>query len=201
MANTPAKIKVAEPDTFDGSPTCFHDWKQQLLIYVHTCCIVEDDEKILFTLSYMKSGMANAWATRYFDKHMAKPHLGRWQDFLDELHSSFKDKNLQRKAREKLKSFRQGTQQIDEFFAIFNTLLNDVVVVSDNEKDWLIERNMKMELIDMVYSSGMVPTTYITYRTCLLMMGRLWEQRQEQKALDRRGLLPLAVWQRRGEEA
>jgi hypothetical protein len=32
------------------------------------------------------------------------------------------------------------------------------------------------------------------------MVGRLWEQRAEQKALDRRGLLPPVVWQHRGEE-
>jgi hypothetical protein len=73
-------------------------------------------------------------------------------------------------------------------------------VVSDDEKIWLIKRNVKAELVDTVYSGGVVPTAYITYRTCLLMVGRLWEQRAEQKALDRRELLPLMVWQCRGEE-
>jgi hypothetical protein len=83
----------------------------------------------------MKSGTANAWVTRYFDEHVHEPWLGHWQDFLDELHSSLEDKNLQRKAREKLESFRQGTHRIDEYFAIFDSLLNDVEVVSDDEKD------------------------------------------------------------------
>jgi hypothetical protein len=147
----------------------------------------------------MKSSTTNSWATRCFDEHTAEPQLGRWQDFLDELHSSFKDKNLQRKAHEKLETFRQGTRQINEFFAIFDLLLNNAEVVLDDEKVWLIEHNIKVELIDAVYSSGVVPTTYITYRTHLLMRGRLWEQRQEQKALERRGLLLLAVWQRREE--
>jgi hypothetical protein len=27
IANTPAKIKVTEPDSFDGSPARFRDWK------------------------------------------------------------------------------------------------------------------------------------------------------------------------------
>jgi hypothetical protein len=158
MANTPAKIKVVEPDAFDGSPAHFHDWKWQLLIYVCAHCIVEDNVKILFTLSYMKSGMTNAWATRYFDEHMAELRLGHWQDFLDKLRSSFKDKNLQRKAHEKLEGFRQGTRQIDEFFMVFNTLLNDAEIVSDDEKVQLVEHNIKAELIDAIYSGGAVST-------------------------------------------
>jgi hypothetical protein len=200
MADHAAKIKVAEPDTFDGSPARFHDWKRQLLIYVRACRIVEDDDRILLALSYMKSSTANAWATRYFDEYATQPCLGRWQDFLEELRSSFEDKNLQRKAQEKLESFRQGTRRIDEYFAVFDSLLNDAEIVSDEEKIRLIERNVKTELVDAVYSGRVVPTAYITYRTRLLMVGRLWEQRAEQKALDRRGLLPPVVWQRRGEE-
>jgi hypothetical protein len=147
MANTPTKIKVTEPNAFDGSPARFHDWKWQLLIYVHAHHILEDDDKILLALSYMKSGTANAWATRNFNEHAAEPQLGRWQDFLDELCSSFEDKNLQRKAREKLESFRQDTWWIDEFFMIFDTLLNDAEIVSDDEKVWLIEHNVKVSLI------------------------------------------------------
>jgi hypothetical protein len=109
MANTPIKIKVTDPDAFDSSPTHFCDWKWQLLIYICTHHIIEDNDKILLALLYMKSSTANTWATRYFDEHAAKPRLGRWQDFLDELHSSFEDKNLQKKAHEKLEHFRQGT--------------------------------------------------------------------------------------------
>jgi hypothetical protein len=199
MANN-IKIKVAEPDSFDGSPARFRDWKQQLLIYVCARHIIDDDNRILLALSYMKSGTANAWETRYFDEHATQPRLGRWQDFLEELRSSFEDKNLQRKAREKLESFRQGTRRIDEYFAVFDSLLNDAEIASDEEKVRLIERNVKTELIDAVYSGGVVPTAYITYRARLLMVGRLWEQRAEQKALDKRGLLPPVVWQRRGEE-
>jgi hypothetical protein len=137
--------------------------------------------------------------TRYFDEHVVEPHMGRWQDFLDELRLSFEDKNLQRKAHEKLEHFRQGTWRTNEFFAVFDSLLNDAEIVSDDEKILLVECNVKAELVDMVYSSGMVPTMYIIYRAHLLMIRRLWEQWQEQKALDRRGLLPLAVWQRREE--
>jgi hypothetical protein len=85
-------------------------------------------------------------------------------------------KNLQRKAREKLETFRQGTRQIDEFFAIFDSLLNDAEEVSDDEKIWLIKHNVKMDLVNLVYSSGVVPTAYITYHARLLMVGRLWEQ-------------------------
>jgi hypothetical protein len=73
MANTAPKLKVTEPDSVDGSPTRFCDWKRQLLIYIHTHHIIEDDDKILLVLLYMKSRTANAWATRYFDEHVAEP--------------------------------------------------------------------------------------------------------------------------------
>jgi hypothetical protein len=75
MANN-AKIKVTEPDSFDGSLARFHDWKRQLLIYVRARRIIDDNDRILLALSYMKSGTANAWATRYFDEHATQPCLG-----------------------------------------------------------------------------------------------------------------------------
>jgi hypothetical protein len=70
MANVPTpKIKITEPDTFDGSPARFCNWKWQILIFVCAWQIMEDDDWILLTLSHMKCGMANAWATWYFDQH------------------------------------------------------------------------------------------------------------------------------------
>jgi Ty3 transposon capsid-like protein/Zinc knuckle len=188
----PTKIKVAEPEAFDGSAHKFRDWHRQLLIYIRGRHIIADDDRILLTLSYMKTGTAAAWANRFFDLNAAD--LGTWEEFAVQLKAAFEDKTLGRKAREKLEHLHQGTSRIDDFISRFEALTVDAGI-DDNDLELirLIEHNVKAEIIDPIYASADVPTTYAHYRTRVLGLGRLLEQRQEQKSQDQRRFLPHPV--------
>src|SRR5436190_15552773 len=43
------------------------------------------------------------------------------------------------------------------------------------------KRNVRPNIIDAVYMSGNLPTTYFDYKHRLLAIGHLWEQRQQQR--------------------
>ena len=89
-------IKVVPPEAFDGTPLKFHDWHRQVLIYIHGKKITADDDQILVTLSYMKSGTVAAWANCFFNANL--DGLGTWAEFETQLKVAFEDKTLGCKA-------------------------------------------------------------------------------------------------------
>lgn len=184
-----AAIKVAPPEAFDGSPLKFRDWHRQILIYIRGKKITADDDRILVALSYMKSGTAAAWANRFFDANL--DGLGTWIEFEMQLKATFEDKTQGRKAREKLENLHQGSLRIDDFVSRFESLAQDAGMDGhESELIRLLERNVKSDIIDAIYSSGMLPDTYPDYKIRILGLGRLWEQRQEQRAQEHRRHVP-----------
>ena len=131
---TPTKVKVAEPDVFDGSPYKFRDWLRQLTIFIRAREIKDDEKKILIALSYMKSGTATAWANRWFDKNGTKASLGSWADFQTELEAAFQDKDAKRKARERLETYKQRDARIDDFISRFDSLTADAGIDSSDDE-------------------------------------------------------------------
>jgi hypothetical protein len=93
-----AKIKLAEPEFFDGSHQQFRDWLRQILVFVQGCKVTDDEDKIFTTLSYMKGGAATVWAQKFVDDHLTAPTLGTWADFVDGLKATFEDKTATWKA-------------------------------------------------------------------------------------------------------
>jgi hypothetical protein len=179
MANV--KVKVAKLSEYDGSPSKFHDWLCQLTIYICACKICDANDKILLTLSYMKSGTTSAWVTWFFDEHEAHNNLGGWNDFLYALWQAFEDKILGCKAQEKIETFRQGSHKIDDFITRFNVLVMDTSIdVSDMEWVHILEKNVHPDIIDRLNLVWNVPQTYLVYHERILSITQLWEQRQEQ---------------------
>jgi hypothetical protein len=185
-------IKVATPEAFDGSPLKFRDWHRQVLIYIRGKKVTADDDRILVALSYMKSGTAAAWANRFFDANL--DGLGTWAEFETQLKAAFEDKTQGRKAREKLENLHQGSLRIDDFVSRFESLTQDAGMDShESELIRLLERNVKSDIIDAIYASGMLPDTYPDYKSRVLSLGRLWEQRQEQRAQEHHRHVPQAA--------
>jgi hypothetical protein len=181
MADPRPALKIAKPEFFDGTPGKFRDWIRQLAIYVRGNGITKDDDRILLALSYMKGGTASSWAAQYIDNNLAKPNLGPWQTFYKELELAFEDRTATKRVREEIESFTQGRQKIDEFFNKFEMMAQDAgLATSEVEKIRLIERNVNPAIINAIYSSGTLPTSYADYKGRILRIGRLWEQRREQ---------------------
>ena len=184
-----SSIKVAAPEPYDGSPLKFRDWLRQVLIYIRGKKITADEDRILIALSYMKSGTAAAWANRFFDTNLNG--LGTWPEFETQLKAAFEDKTLSRKARERLENLHQGSSRIDDFISRFESLAKDAGVdANEAELIRLLERNVKSDLIDAIYASGQLPENYAGYKSRVLGLGRLWEQRQEQRAQEHRRHAP-----------
>jgi hypothetical protein len=182
------KIKIAEPDVFDGHPANFRTFHRQVLIYIAGQEITKDDKKILLTLSYMKKSLAETWAQRFFDTTLGDgKSMGTWDEFLVILKAAFLDQGNEKKAREDVEHLEQGKKRIDEYINQLESLLKDAgILTNDKECIRLLERGTHRTIINNIYGTGTVPTTFKEYKEKVLLIGRLQERwRQQESYLHR----------------
>src|SRR5579859_5057419 len=172
---------VKPPSSFDGSHSKYRDWIRQVKLFHRGKHLTTADDKIMSTLSYMMEGSAATWAQRYADDHLDSPSMGKWDEFAAELDSSFKDHMATKKARDKVEHFVQGKVLTDEFMNSFEMLLADAELSDDAEQIRLLEKNVNRSIIDTIYGSGNLPSNFGDYKKRVLKIGRLWEQRREQR--------------------
>jgi hypothetical protein len=184
----PNKLKLAEPDNFDGSPIKYKGWLRQLELFMRGRKVTDDEDKIITALSYMNTGPATSWAENFIDDHAGG--FGTWVDFRTLLNASFTDHTETKRARDALEHLSQGRQTVDEFFGRLEALLRQAELTDDAERRRLLEKHVRRDVIDSIYASGTVPGTYDLYKTRILSMGRLLEQRREQVELDKKHFVP-----------
>ncbi|KAL5532223.1 hypothetical protein ACEPAF_5789 [Sanghuangporus sanghuang] len=104
------KVHVAKPRDFDGE----HDYVD----------FKTNKSKIMFALSYMKSGAAARWVESYtsgaVDEDGDLKFTDSWDAFLKKLDTSFDDPARSQKAFERLDTMYQGDLNADEFFNKFD---------------------------------------------------------------------------------
>jgi hypothetical protein len=102
--------RTSEPDAFDGEPENYKRFRRQLCLYLtaEEENLAKDQAKVLFALSYMKTGSAELWAENYVQKAIENKDWGEWTEFLSQLDATFIDRNAERKAREQMDLLRQG---------------------------------------------------------------------------------------------
>ena len=163
--------------------TKYKTWLRQLKIFMIGRRVIVDEDKIITALSYMNAGSAASWSENYIDTH---PNFGAWNDFELLLNAAFTDHTATKRARDALEHLPQGRQTIDEYFAQFETLTREAQLTDFAERRRLFEKHVRKDIIDSIYASGNVPDTYDAYKTRILSIGRLLEQRREQVAMESR---------------
>ena len=168
--NSYRKIKIAEPDEFDGS-----DWPtfaNQMAVFLSAKDDLyrEDKHKILFMLSYMKEGDALAWANDYTSSTLIDPDTseikpvpsyGTFKEFWKSVSDRFSDPNLKEKAHRELMALTQGRKTAVEFFHKFDELR---IKAGYSKMDDFCIRHLKtslhQEISRGIITMEKVPVTY-----------------------------------------
>ena len=182
-AVTPKVKLAATPDDFDGGAVKYKSWLRQIKLYILANRITDNEQKVLFTLSYMKTGIAATFADKQIDDIVGGAPAPVWADFVKQLEGTFLDKTITLKARERLEEFRQGTLVVDEFLLQLDKLFVEANLNDDSERMRLIEKSTSRHIIDAIYQSGNVPGDPKAYAERIILIGRLWETRKAQQSL------------------
>jgi hypothetical protein len=123
-ASLESKMRLKDPDTFDGSPrscksfinSCVNIFLAQPRVYPDT------GTQICFALSFL-SGNATRWRDAiYRDLRMGSYVITTWDDFEQRFHMSFDNPHRVDEAKRRLHHVVQGHRTAEEFFLEFEDL-------------------------------------------------------------------------------
>src|ERR1700677_4752370 len=117
----------------------------------------------MFVLSYMTEGLADQWAQNVMDEALANNDtLPTWNAFVQSLEQTFSDTNKTKNAQNKLADFKQKGQTAEEFFTLFDQYRRAAGYQTGHDAYLiqLLETNLNPGLIETIYRSDTVPTTY-----------------------------------------
>lgn len=185
------KLRIAPPDVFNGDKSKYLRFKRQLYIYIASDPTIRnnDQAKILLALSYMKEGTAALWAEERIDRVMSNPDagFGTFDGFFRDMEEAFNDINGQQLAQAELENHHQGRTTAEEFFFKFDQLVNRAGY-SQNHDHYLIallERNLHQALVDRIYSTTPLPSTYAGWKQKVIELDQLWRRREERKKVNK----------------
>ncbi|PFH45043.1 hypothetical protein AMATHDRAFT_163501, partial [Amanita thiersii Skay4041] len=101
------------PGEFNGDKSKFRKWHHNMKLLLKGYHNLNDDQKILIFLSWMKGGEAELWANIHTEVNGSTPMS--FATFKTELTTQFEDKLAQKKARNAIYTFRQGKQSLMSF--------------------------------------------------------------------------------------
>ena len=132
------KIRVMAPKAFNGSWDRYDAFRRSLEQYVHG---QPDEEKVITSLSYYSEGPASRWAKSYWEHNKKKIEDGtiKWEDFLRESDSHFKDTNRARKARTQIIQMKIDPKEpLSKFFVLFSDLRREADMEASAHDPFLI---------------------------------------------------------------
>lgn len=160
---------IAVPTPFDGTREKTKRFMHECELYIRGCPeyftkqdankqpVVDEEKKIMFVLSYMKSGTAASWAEQYSSRPKAgnaakgeKEQHDKYDSFKSEFLKAFEETHRGEKARYQLSKLVQGKYSVDAYNTAFNDLiqyagLNEVAMIhqymqglNDNIRDKLL---------------------------------------------------------------
>ena len=126
-------LRPSLPPDFNGDRSNGKAFLTSCRTYIRLCPEAFDDEptKIVWAMSYMKSGRAGRWASREFEREASSEH-GRlrfidWPDFEEEFRKDFTPLDAEATAVNTLEtsSYFQGKRTVDDYLDQFRDLIYD----------------------------------------------------------------------------
>lgn len=110
---------INRPSTYDGVTGRFHEWKNEVQIYLRVMKFPKDQEASVVQ-TYLKGGALNWWLQK--TKQLEKASLKvpeTWDEFLPFLDERFEHRNPELAARDKLMGLRQNNLTLHQYLKEF----------------------------------------------------------------------------------
>lgn len=189
---------VAKPREFSGGKD-YRDFRRECLLYIQASrrAFPDSTSKILFVLSYMKSGTASSWAATYATTRVqADGSIGMTQtfaEFLASLDRSFDDPSRKANAIQRLRELRQGRDTADVFFQHFDILRTDAEMTDPLHDAMLIdmlERAVSFEVVKQVTMVDQRPTTYQAWKEAAIKFDQVQQRLHDVEQKRRMPFVP-----------
>ena len=167
MADTNEKrsteIKGGKITPFAGKRETLEKFLETIGLHLILNRVKDDEDKIAFTLTYLKGGDADSWRAAFLKRSVTaqgEPNLGKWSDFLRDLQNSFKPYDKEGDALDEIIQMRQGNISIEDHVAKFKVLLANSGVTEDSPAalDYF-QKSIRVPLLKKILDRDNVPET------------------------------------------
>jgi len=124
-------LKPSSPSEYNGDRSEGKAFLMSCRTYLHLCpeAFEDDATRIIWAMSYMKTGRAGRWAAREFEQEAREGHLRflDWLDFEEEFRKDFLPLNSEAAAVNVLETtaYFQGKKSVDDYLDRFRDLVYD----------------------------------------------------------------------------
>ena len=158
-SSAPKEICLNNPKTFDGDRNNLNKFIQSCNAYLELNRDIfnSDKRKILFILSYITEGTAEAWKEVFMDKKNRT--YGSYTDFIAELKKAFSTADAEGEARAQLQQLRQGKDTTDEYIAQFRIFAGCAKVTDDKQLIEYFMEGINAGILQKIFGQNPLPTT------------------------------------------
>ena len=162
-APNPKEIRINLPKEFSGSQSEAGPFLQDVTLYLTLNREVYDDDnkKIVFALSFMNSGPAQAWKESFITQKTdanGNMNLGTWVACKEALENAFLISDIPGNARAKLQTLKQ-TGRANEYVGQFWILAQQSKITDETTLIEYFMEGLKPKLLEKIYSLQTIPTT------------------------------------------
>ena len=157
-SSTPKKIQLNNLKTFDGDRNNLNKFIQACNAYLdlNTEIFSKDKKKILFVLSYMTEGMAEAWKEVFMDEKNRA--YGSYTDFLVEVKKAFSVADAEGEAQAQLWHLRQEKDTADEYIVQFRILAGRAKLTDDKTLIKYFIEGINIGILQKIFGQKPLPT-------------------------------------------
>ena len=180
----PITVPVPDPAIFDGDRKKFAQFLAELRMkFLSNPHVFRDHQnRILYTLSWMRAGNAAVWANRLMEQlQQGAATYNTFDEFQFELEEQFGDKLSRTQAFTKLKKMKQGATSAKNFFTEVEIVMGEAGIDPSHPNNLpyitdFIYAAINNTLIKKIFDSGYVPDTYNSWKARIISMDEIRAQ-------------------------
>ena len=143
------KSMVPDPGWFDGDRSKFEDWWRGIRLFLKSNKVTRTDDRITVILARLRGGVAGIYAQKKLNEFDKDNNTQDWDEFVKEFKTMFSDKSKAADAEWKIKTFKQGKQNIADFIIEFEAL----AMKADTDElhaIFLLKKNVRQDIIKTI---------------------------------------------------
>jgi hypothetical protein len=158
-------VAIAKLEAFDRKKEKFQKFRRQYMLYLlANPKITSNEAKIMTALSWMMEGTDDDWAENYVEQAMEQKQWGTFEQFEENLATSFTDQDEQKKALVKLECLRLGSLSAKQYYLQVDQSIQKARCIMDAQIISILERSLNSALIDKMYRLEEVLATYLKWK-------------------------------------
>lgn len=160
-------VRGADPTTFNGDRSTTEEFIRALKLHIAVSpdSFADDKTKILYALSWMRGGTAEAWAQNRFNKTSEATFVADFDQFIKDLKAAFGDPNQKTSAQYAISRLKMtNNMSVADYTAQFEVLA-DRTEFNEDALVYHYKAGLLQSIHEKIHNTTTLPTTLQEWKT------------------------------------